>query len=147
IRRETLERAAKMITRPDTAVSFRVEGSTVTAHSNGMHITDELIDGRFPDYDTVMPRSVSGALAQFDPHKIATLGTAFNYLANTSKHPGLEIAHNGPAAAIVGHAAAPNAIALLMPYHHEGIDLLSRMRSVVGLPVAESTDTPEPDAA
>lgn len=147
IRRETLEQVAEMIARPAEAASFDVEGSTVTVYSNGMRIAAELIDGQFPDYDVIMPRSVSGELAQFDPHKIATLWKAFNYLANTSKHPGLVIAHNGLAAAIVGHAAAPDAIALLMPYRPEGIDLLSRMRSVVGLPVAESTDTPESDAA
>lgn len=68
-----------------------------------------LIDGRFPDWRRVIPKSVSNEPAQFQADYIGDFGRVAELLG--AKHP--QIHHNGASGAIVGNLGP--ALGVVMP--------------------------------
>lgn len=68
-----------------------------------------LIDGKFPDWRRVMPKTVSGEPAQYQAEYLGDFGRIAELLG--TKHP--HVHHNGSSAAIVGNLGA--ALGVLMP--------------------------------
>jgi len=53
------------------------------------------VDGRFPDYERVVPLEVSGEIAQFDADLVATCADALRTYTAQYTHIAWEIQHNG----------------------------------------------------
>jgi len=86
-------------------VERRLENKITGATS----VITPLIDGRYPDWRRVMPKSVSGETAQFQAEYIGDFGRVAELLG--TKHP--QIHHNGSSGAIVGNLGA--ALGVVMP--------------------------------
>lgn len=91
-------------------------GFTIT--TGGATISGQLIDGKFPDWRKVVPRSTSCNVAQFDHELVAAFGKAHGLLGG--KHSPA-IFHNGNGAARV--QLAGDSIGVLMPMRSDGITL------------------------
>ena len=76
------------------------------------------IDGRFPDWRTVIPEKVSDKCAQFNARYLATLQQAFDDLAEHTARTSMPVAvqHNGPNGAVM---LRDNALAVIMPMRAE----------------------------
>ena len=68
-----------------------------------------LIDGKFPDWRRVLPKTVSGEPAQYQAEYLGDFGRIADLLGTKQPH----IHYNGSAAAIVGNLGA--ALGVLMP--------------------------------
>ena len=68
------------------------------------------VDATFPDIGHVVPREVSGAVAQFNPAYIGDIGKAAKILGQK-----MRIGHNGYGPALVTFGNMCNAFAVLMP--------------------------------
>jgi hypothetical protein len=68
------------------------------------------INHTFPDIGRVVPREVSGAVAQFNPSYIGDIGKAAKILGKK-----MRIGHNGNNPALVTFGDMSNALAVLMP--------------------------------
>jgi len=73
------------------------------------------IDGTFPDYSRIIPTSVSGETAQFNPEYVASLGKANKLLGGSAEN--VTIGYNGDKPALVTGSGfkAHNALAVIMP--------------------------------
>lgn len=72
----------------------------ITLSHAGMAMSGETIDGRFPDFRRVIPSTVTGEPAQFNPLYLGTLGKAYTLL-HGNKPPLVGIGYNGAAAALI----------------------------------------------
>ena len=72
-------------------------------------VVTPLIDGKFPDWRRVLPKTVSGEPAQYQAEYLGDFGRIAELLG--TKHP--HVHHNGSSAAIVGNLGA--ALGVLMP--------------------------------
>jgi DNA polymerase-3 subunit beta len=72
----------------------------------GISYAENVIDGSFPNVRAVIPREVSGEIAQFNPDYIAQFGKA-RALLTGKKHANLAtISHNGGSPALVDYVPA-----------------------------------------
>jgi hypothetical protein len=73
------------------------------------------IDGTFPDYSRIVPTSVSGETAQYNPEYVAALGKANKLLGGSAEN--VTIGYNGSSPALVTGSGfkAHNALAVFMP--------------------------------
>jgi DNA polymerase III subunit beta len=76
------------------------------------------IDGTFPEIGRVVPRDVSGHVAQFNPAYIGDIGKAAKILGQQ-----MRIGHNGNGPALVTFGNMSNAFAVLMPMRTYADDL------------------------
>ena len=100
------------------------------------------IDGTFPEYSRIVPTSVSGETAQYNPEYIAALGKANKLLGGSNA---ATIGYNGKDPALVtgdGYKAH-NAIAVLMPMRSAVEDWSFILNAAMGTGCATS---PEPIA-
>lgn len=82
-------------------------------------LTTPLVDGKFPDWRRVMPKSVSGEPAQYDAEYVGDFGKVCLLLG--SKFAAPRINHNGAgAAAITNLDPAGRILGVLMPQRDEG---------------------------
>jgi len=72
-------------------------------------VVTSLIDGKFPDWRRVLPKTVSGEPAQYQAEYLGDFGRIAELLGTKYPH----IHHNGSSAAIVGNLGA--ALGVLMP--------------------------------
>lgn len=72
-------------------------------------VVTPLIDGKFPDWRRVVPKTVSGEPAQYQAEYLGDFGRIAELLG--TKHP--HVHHNGSSTAIVGNLGA--ALGVLMP--------------------------------
>jgi len=77
-----------------------VDGRRVSMTYMGATYQDGSIDGSFPDYRRVIPASVSGETAQFDPQYITIFAKAKAMLSGI-KSPLVTISHNGLSPALM----------------------------------------------
>jgi len=77
-----------------------VDGRRVSITYMGATYQDGSIDGSFPDYRRVIPASVSGETAQFDPQYITIFAKAKAMLSGI-KTPLVPISHNGLSPALM----------------------------------------------
>jgi DNA polymerase-3 subunit beta len=81
------------------------------------------IDGRFPDWRRVMPRTVSNVPAPFDGRLIARVAKAYDYMNDKSKYFQLTIHHNGQDGA-----------SLITGWRGDGLGLIKPMRDPAPFP-------------
>jgi len=76
----------------------------------------EPVDGRFPDFLRIVPRTTNGNAAQFQPALIANFAKAAVVLGASAKGiPNVGISHNGTDAALVSLGRDAEYIGVLMP--------------------------------
>jgi len=99
--RELVESALRSLTKKgretfDIAVEIDTRAATaITLTSGGNSFTGQAIDGRFPEYERVVPLEVSGEIAQFDADLVATCADALRTYTAQYTHIAWEIQHNG----------------------------------------------------
>jgi hypothetical protein len=81
--------------------------------ADGLAVTCAAVDGTFPDVDRVIPKSVSGETAQFNPALLADVSKALKLLTGKALHG--HVHHNGNSPAVIGCSQAPQFGALVMP--------------------------------
>jgi len=97
------------------------------------------IDGTFPEYSRIVPTSVSGETAQYNPEYVAGLGKANKLLGGSNA---ATIGYNGDKPALVtgdGYKAH-NAIAVLMPMRSAKEDWSFILTAAMGTGFATSPD-------
>jgi DNA polymerase-3 subunit beta len=111
--RVTLPITIEIVTAPDQPDPERagvtIKGKTSITVTGATSTVTAPIDGKYPDWRRVVPKTVSGEPAQYNPEYIAGFGDACKLLGTKYPH----IHHNGSSAAIVGNLGA--ALGVLMP--------------------------------
>jgi hypothetical protein len=98
----------------DTVVIETADGITGTIGAiTGAAVSFKAIDGKFPDVQRIMPKSLSGEPAQFQPYLLERFSKASKLLG--SKNGLINVAYNGPSTALVKIDATQNFIGLVMP--------------------------------
>jgi DNA polymerase-3 subunit beta len=106
-----LKSASKTV---DTVVIETADGITGTIGAiTGAAVSFKAIDGRFPDVQRIMPKSLSGEPAQFQPYLLERFSKASKLLG--SKNGLINVAYNGASTALVKIDATQNFIGLVMP--------------------------------
>ena len=99
------------------------------------------IDGTFPAYERIVPTSVSGETAQYNPEYIAALGKANKLLGGSNT---ATIGYNGKDPALVtgdGYKAH-NSIAVIMPMRSAAEDWSFILNAAMGTGFATATEEP-----
>ena len=99
------------------------------------------IDGTFPEYSRIVPTSVSGETAQYNPEYVAALGKANKLLGGSNT---ATIGYNGKNPALVtgdGYKAH-NAIAVIMPMRSAAEDWSFIINAAMGTGFATATEEP-----
>jgi len=73
----------------------------VTIRYMGASYTENRVDGSFPDARRVVPNSVSGEVAQFNPAYIALYGKARSMVTGKRDNNMITVSHNGGSPALV----------------------------------------------
>jgi DNA polymerase III sliding clamp (beta) subunit (PCNA family) len=98
----------------DTVVIETADGITGTIGAiTGAAVSFKAIDGKFPDVQRVMPQTLSGEPAQFQPYLLERFSKASKLLG--SKNGLINVAYNGASTALVKIDATQNFIGLIMP--------------------------------
>jgi DNA polymerase III sliding clamp (beta) subunit (PCNA family) len=98
----------------DTVVIETADGITGTIGAiTGAAVSFKAIDGKFPDVQRIMPKSLSGEPAQFQPYLLERFSKASKLLG--SKNGLINVAYNGASTALVKIDATQNFIGLVMP--------------------------------
>ena len=99
----------------DTVVIDTTDGITGTIGSTtGAAVSFKALDGRFPDVQRIMPQTLSGETAQYQPHLLERFSKAAKLLG--SKDALINLAYNGPSTALVKIDATRDFIGLIMPF-------------------------------
>jgi hypothetical protein len=116
IPRDVLEGIKAPIKKAAAIVIIDTAAQTVTVSLAGKSAVSKLVEGKFPDWRRVVPRTVSGLVSQFNTEYVAAFGKIHKLLGGTYS-PG--IAHNGGIGDIVHSAARVllpgEAVGVLMP--------------------------------
>lgn len=111
--RVTLPITIEIVPAPDQPDPERagvtIKGKTSITVTGATSAVTAPVDGRFPDWRRVIPKSVSNEPAQFQAEYIGDFGRVAELLG--SKYP--QIHHNGASGAIVGNLGA--ALGVIMP--------------------------------
>ena len=97
-----------------TTVDLSVEDSKITISYAGMQITEEVDAPYYPDYRQIIPKSVTGEVAQFDIHLLNRINKAAEALHGKRETCHVRIAHNGQTSALI-HLADENFTGCIMP--------------------------------
>lgn len=99
--------------KPGQSVQITTDGATVTIAAGGASMSGTAIDGRYPDYDRILPRGVpTGEVAQFQPHYVYDAYAAVKELARKGELLFPTLRHSGLAAAAVAYGRF---LAVIMP--------------------------------
>ena len=119
-----------------TAV-VRIDGNTVCIESRKWMQEDELIDGLYPDWRRVIPKSVTAEPAKYNP-SLLLLFQRVRKLIKSDKKPVSEqpisVHYNGSNAALVYLTAVPDFIGAVMPWVIKPIGAGSGVDTAPGLP-------------
>lgn len=106
-----LKSASKTV---DTVVIETQDGLTGTIGAiTGAAVSFKAIDGKFPDVQRVIPQTISGAPAQYQPYLLEKFSKASKLLG--SKKGLINVAYNGPSTALVKIDANDRFMGLVMP--------------------------------
>lgn len=94
-----------------------IRDNNIEIDYNDTKVTCKAIDGSFPHWQRVIPQSISGKTAQFNPQYVADFVKVLKELDETSKL--VTIGHNGGDPAVVGLNIDIDYIALIMPVRGE----------------------------
>ena len=89
-------------------------GRIITAKVGAVTLTDAAVDGTFPDFRRVIPKSTDNAPAHYQGRYIADIATAAQYLTGR-KDTALNIKQNGTNAGLVFAGDCPEFLAVIMP--------------------------------
>jgi len=89
-----------------------ITGGTIQVEG-GPAITWAAVGGLFPDYIRVLPKTMSGETAQFDPAIVQKFVKVGKFLGLSAKN-GVPISHNGNGSALIC-VGDPNFIGVIMP--------------------------------
>ena len=99
-----------------------VDGRRVSITYMGATYQDGSIDGSFPDFRRVIPQTVSGETAQFDPQYVTIFAKAKAMLSGI-KTPLVPISHNGPNPALMDWVESDDThvsgFGVLMPHRQQ----------------------------
>ena len=88
-------------------------------------------DGRYPEYERVIPTTTSGELAQFDLELLNTMNDAIRMVIGGHKYS-CALAHNGTAAAVMTHGAITDVAGIVMPMRGEPDNTCATMNAIMG---------------
>jgi DNA polymerase-3 subunit beta len=94
-------------------------------------IAGKATDGRYPDYEKVIPTTTSGELAQFDMELLSTMNDAIRIVIGGHKYS-CALAHNGTAAAVMTHDAIPDVAGIVMPMCGEPDNTCATLNAIMG---------------
>jgi len=98
----------------DTVVIDTADGITGTIGAiTGAAVSFKAIDGKFPDVQRIMPKTISGETAQFQPYLLEKFSKASKLLG--SKKGLINVAYNGTSTALVKIDATQDFMGLVMP--------------------------------
>ena len=98
----------------DTVVIDTEDGITGTIGAiTGAAVSFKAIDGKFPDVQRVMPKTISGETAQYQPYLLEKFSKASKLLG--SKNGLINVAYNGPSTALIKIDATQDFVGLVMP--------------------------------
>jgi len=124
-------KAGKNNKEPDVTLTFH-DGKVAAALPDGTEAVAKLVDGKYPDYDRVIPKTLSGEVAQYNPQYVLD---AYNSIADYLCVKGHSYAlsmngQNGCAA-----MACDGFVALIMPWRAETVTTIdSRLLSPIASP-------------
>ena len=111
--RDRIEWALKN-SKPCQSVQITTDGATVTMAAGGASMSGAAIDGRYPDYDRILPRGIpTGEVAQFQPHYVSDAYAAVKELAGKGESLFPTLRHSG--AYGVATVAYARFLAVIMP--------------------------------
>lgn len=117
--RVTLPIAIEIVTAPDQPDPERagvtIKGKTSITVTGATSTVTPLVDGKFPDWRRVMPKTVSGEFAQYQPEYVSGFGDICKLLGGRF---GPFINHNGGSAAPVTNLGP--ALGVIMPMRLDG---------------------------
>lgn len=119
-----------------------LNGDAISINYMGATYTENRVDGCFPDARRVIPASVSGEVAQFNPAYIALFGKAKALIKGSKGENLITIAHNGGSPALVDFVpedADFQGFGVLMPYRAaECLTAPPAWANVIGTSVAQA---------
>ena len=92
--------ALKLGAKGSISVTFG-EDLAVTCSYNGLTVTGKCVNGKFPDMTRVLPRTLSGEVAQFNAEYLGDLAKISKLLCPSEKFHAPTICHNGAYPALV----------------------------------------------
>ena len=135
--RDTLEAISKGGKVTDDVVILPAEDGKVQLIRTGsiqLAITATPIDGRFPEYERIIPHTVSGDLGNYNPLLVARVDKALRLACDATKSGSIaHIGHNGTASAPVFLPGfCKQALAIVMPFRasdHTAADAVAEFMS------------------
>lgn len=124
-------KAARGNKKPDVTLTFN-DGKVAAALPDGTEAVAKLVDGNYPDYDRVIPKTLSGEVAQYNPQYVLDAYKACaDYLGVKDHNFGLSM--NGQNGCAV--MACDGFAALIMPWRAETVTTIdSRLLSPIASP-------------
>lgn len=107
---------------------FAVDGTDVAIAYYGAQFRTAAIDGKFPDIKRIIPTTVNGETAQFNPEYVATCSRVLQELNYSKYPPTLEHNGDGPSRMITN-----STIAVIMPIR--ALEVIPMPDWVFGYPV------------
>jgi DNA polymerase-3 subunit beta len=118
------------------------DGLSISINYMGVTYTENRVEGTFPDARRVIPASVSGEAAQFNPSYVALFGKAKALITGKKAENAICICHNGGSPALVDFVpedAAFQGFGVLMPFRYANpMKAPPAWAKVVGSSVAEA---------
>jgi len=119
-----------------------LNGDAISINYMGATYTENRVDGSFPDARRVVPNSVSGEVAQFNPAYIALYGKARSMVTGKRDNNMITVSHNGGSPALVNFMPDGEdfqGFGVLMPYRAaECLTAPPSWAHVVGTSVAQA---------
>lgn len=115
---------------PEVTLNF-ADGKVSALLPDGAESVAKLVDGRYPDYDRIIPHTLSGEAAQYNPvYVLDAYKACADYLG--LKNPGVALSMNGQGCAAM---SCGDFAALLMPWRADPVsELDSRLLSPIASP-------------
>jgi len=101
------------------SIELAADGLSVSINYMGVTYTEHRVDGTFPDARRVIPASVNGEAAQFNPSYVALFGKAKALITGKKAENAICICHNGGSPALVDfvpEGATFQGFGVLMPF-------------------------------
>ena len=117
--------------KPEVTLTFH-DGKVAAALPDGTEAVAKLIDGKYPDYDRVIPKTLSGEVAQYNPaYVLDAYKACADYLGVKGHSYAISMnGQNGCAA-----MACDGFVALIMPWRAETVTTIdSRLLSPIASP-------------
>ena len=141
------ERALKLATRKFPTLTVGISAgperrTIILRHANGA-VTGLEIEGRFPQYQLIVPQEVSGVTGNFNPQLLAAVDKAITLCAyEEPKEQATILHHNGSDKAAVMTCSNPGVLGVIMPMRvdQRGIGQFTEALAELGLAPEPKTE-------